>query len=311
MKISKNWLLVAGVVASAVVLVGTRVLADNAWDIESFVSTNVGSATPVTYDGSNDGGNNMAIIDAITSRPKTVAGRTFTSWSIVANDASGAILIYSSTSALNSMGYTSPAVGDQISVTGNWAPYHGIPELSTPYTVFTKLSSGNATIGAKATTIPTVLANAGIGNADSSYGNAHPDNGQNNFPLSQTLAGYIVEIPDVVVSGLGTYVNFPNASLAFTITDNSANSMTLYFWPSSYSSSADMIGAPIPTWPVDVYGFLSSYPSKLAASLGGTNLWQDEITPIAFVGSIPEPSSFMLAGMGLLSLIAVMRRRRS
>lgn len=307
MKISKNWLLVAGVVASAVVLVGTRVLADNAWDIMSYTASN----TVVTYDGSGDGGNNQAIVDAIVSQPWTILNRTYTSWSLLVGDAGGSLLIYASTANLAAVNYTSPAIGDQITVTGNYAPYHSIPEFGAPYTTFTKLSGGNAVPGAIGTSIGTVLANAGLGNTDSSYGNTHPSHGQANLALSEGLNADIVEIPDVTISGQATLVNFPNTNYTFTMTDSGNNSLTMYFWVSSYECDGAMIGAPIPTWPVNVYGFLSSYPSKLATSLGGTNIWQDELTPTAFVGAIPEPSSFMLAGMGLLSLVAVLRRRRS
>jgi hypothetical protein len=307
MKISKNWLLVAGVVASAVVLVGTRVLADNAWDIMSYTASN----TVVTYDGSGDGGSQMAVIDAIVNQPKTDAHGTYTSWSLLVGDAGGSLLVYMSTAGAASFGYTNPALGDQITVTGNYAPYHSIPEFGTPYTTFTKLSGGNAVAGPVSTSIGTILANAGLGNTDASYGNAHPSDSQANLALSEGLNADIVEIPDVTISGQNTLVNFPNTNYTFTMTDSGGKQLTMYYWVTSYSADGDMIGGTIPTWPVNVYGFLSSYPSKLATSLGGTNIWQDELIPTAFVGAIPEPSSFMLAGMGLLSLVAVMRRRRS
>jgi len=309
MKISKNWLLVAGVVTTAVVFAGTRVLASDAWTIETSYGTN----TIVTFDGSgasNDsqgtGGGNAAVIQAIMSWPCTPPAHSYTTYSLLVGDASGSMDIYGPTSALGS--YV-PAVGDAITVTGNWSPYHCIPEIGSPIGSLSKVSSGNALIPIQTPTIPTILANGALSAANNNGGwyQAGASDGQYNEALQQNLAGYFVEIQDVMVSGQGTLTAFPAGNYTFTITDGANNSMTMYFWETSYACDGVIAGAPIPTWPVNIYGLLTAYPTKV----NGTNAWQDEFIPDAFVGAIPEPSSFMLAGMGLLSLIAVMRRRRS
>jgi hypothetical protein len=299
MKISKDWLLVAGVVASALVLIGTRVLADAAKTIDYYAPGSAG----ITYDGNGDfssgGNNNDVIVDNIMSQPGVFGGKTYTSWAILAADASGSIDVFGYTSVPTSWptGYT-PAVGDQISVTGTWSPYHGIPELASPTSV-TVGSQGNAQmVGSKATTIANVLANNGTTTAG---------------PFAQNLEGYLVEIPNVTISGQGTVVNWPATNSGTTalpnlyLNDSGGGKLTLYFWYSSYSCDGQMVGAPIPNYAVDVYGLLTAYPSVKS---GVTN-WQDELIPTAFVQEIPEPSSFMLAGVGLLSLLAALRRRHS
>jgi len=293
MKIFKTWLLVA-VVTSALAFVGTRVLADSALHIEQG-AVNIS----VTYDGNGDflqGGNNQdVIIDEILSWPGTVGGSTYTGWSLLAADASGSMDVFSSSSSLKSLGYT-PTVGDNISITATYSPYHAIPEIATA-TAVTLNSSGNPQmVGSKQATIPAVLANPG----------PWP------LPLAQNLEGYLVEIDNVTISGQGTVVNFPatNSGTAglgnLYLNDTSHNQLTMYFWRSSYACDSAMVGAPIPTWPVNVFGLLTAFPSVS----GTTTNWQDELIPTAFVG-IPEPSSVMLAGIGLLGLIAVLRRRHS
>jgi len=312
MKISKNWLLVAAV-TSALAFVGTRVLADDAVDIEYSAP----NAT-VTFDGNNDflyGGNNAdAIVEDVVSGPFTVpwTARSYTAWALLAGDASGAMEVYSSASSLtaNVPGW-SPLSGDNVSLTATYSPYHSIPEIAT-VTAGTKISGGNATWaspgvngGSQMTTIPNVLANTGTG----TYG-----------PISQNLAGYLVEIPNVTISSSGSAHNWPNtnaetASLpTLYLTDTGGNQLTLYFWVTSYYCDGYMAGAPIPdnstltyNGTFNVWGFLSSYPSVSS----GITTWQDELVPTAFVATIPEPSSFMLAGIGLLSLLAVIRRRHS
>jgi hypothetical protein len=73
--------------------------------------------------------------------------------------------------------------------------------------------------------------------------------------------------------------------------------MVMFDWVTSYSRAAAMGGQPIPSGPVTMYGFISVY--------GGV----PEFTPLTIVGVIPEPSTIMLVGAGLLGLLAVRRRR--
>jgi len=310
MKISKSWLVVAAV-TSALAFIGTRVLADDALDIEYYTANTV-----ATYDGNGDflyGGNNAdATVDTIMSQPGTFGGHTYTGWAVLVGDASGSLDVFATASALTAIGWT-PAEGQTVSLSATYSPYHSIPEIATVTHENTLgvneplwNSPGVNGSGSQLTTIPAVLANKGTG----TYG-----------ALSQNLAGYLVEIPNVTITCNGTFpatfpaTNAETASLGtLMLNDTAGNQLTLYFWYSSYSCDGMMVGGPIPdsgnpnapAGMVDVYGLLSSYPS---VSAGITN-WQDELIPTAFVG-IPEPSSFMLAGIGLLSLLAVIRRRHS
>jgi len=299
MKISKNWLLVA-LVASALAFVGTRVRADDAVDIQGYPNYN-----SVVYNGSGDdafGGNDAdATVEAILSQPGTFGGHSYTYWEVLITDASGGIETDFSSTSLSGLGWT-PAVGQNVSVSATWNPYHSVPELVTATaatvgpnaTPFTAVGvQGNQIDGmyAQATTIPSAIAN----------------NGYNKYlPISQGLEGYIVEIPNVTILGQGALTIFPTTNETMYINDTAGNSMTMYYWYTSYSCDGQLEGSTIPTGAVNVFGFLSSYPSVSA----GITTWQDELVPTAFV-AVPEPSSLMLAGIGLLSLLAVIRRRHS
>jgi len=296
MKISKNWLLVA-LVASALAFVGTRVRADMAGDIESYANY-----AALTFNGAGDdvyGGNDAdAIVDTIMSQPGTFGGHSYTYWEVLAGDASGSLETDFSSASLHSLGWT-PAVGQNISVSATYNPYHALPEIVTasaatvlnPNAGFTWAAPGGIQGGSQDTTIPNALNNSGA---------------QKYLPLNPNLTGYLVEIDNVTVSGQGALTTFPQTNETMYINDTGGNQLTMYFWYTSYSCDGQMAGGTIPTYPVNVFGMLSSYPSVSS----GVTTWQDELVPTAFVG-IPEPSSFMLAGIGLLSLLAVIRRRHS
>jgi len=317
MKISKNWLLVA-LVTSALAFVGTRVRADNALDIQS--SANYVS---VTFNGNGDDGNSGndhdAIVDDIVSQPGTYGGEVYTDWAVLAADASGSLLLWAYPSQGTWPTTYAPALGDNISVTGTYQSYHAIPALRTvtavslPNTlqqgwVSPGTGSGQVGGGSQLVTIPKVLANPG-----------NPQDTQN-LPINQAYENYLVEIQNVTISGEGTLTTWPGTNSGTAglnnlyLTDTAGNSMTMYFWYTSYSCVGNMVGAPIPdnstltsSGEFDVYGFLTAFPSVT----GGHTIWQDELVPTAFVATIPEPSSFMLAGVGLLGLLAVIRRRHS
>jgi hypothetical protein len=302
MKITKNWLLVA-VVTPALAFVGTRVLADDAVNIQSYTPNAVATFNGAGDDIYSNGNDHDAIVDQILSRPGTFGGNTYSYWIMNIGDASGSLVGDFSSSSLASLGWT-PAVGQNIAVSATWNPYDSLPEIVSASAV-TVSSSGNATWnapntlgGSWQTTIPLALANNGAG----TYG-----------PLSQNLVGYLVDIDNLTISGAGSLTTFPQTNLTLQLTDTGGHKLTMYFDPASYSCDGQMVGAPIPdNSPLagqslcDVWGFLTSIPSVN----GSVTNWQDQLIPTAFEG-IPEPSSFMLAGMGLLSLFAVMRRRHS
>lgn len=304
MRLIEKCLLVT-VATVAMASLGVKVYADTAGDIEQDYGTgNTNPDTMVLWDDASGG---YPIVNAIGSQPGVYGGHTFTYWAVLAQDSTGSMDEDVSTSQLNTLSrnngntygtpLTSFSVGTAFSSYEAWVPFHQIPEV-TPYPSDTNIAGANppnpyitlqgtgSTAPATVTTISTVL---GLGNGVT-----------NNL----TLAGTYVEIKNVTISGsTGSYSStFPAylsniAAETYTISDGSTN-MAFFDWTTSYSVDAAMGGSAVPTGPVNVYGFLSVNP-------GAPNA---EFVPLAIV---PEPSAFVLAGMGLLGLLAIRRSRRS
>ena len=190
------------------------------------------SGSPATIDNA---GGQYPVVTAILSQPGTVNGLSYTNWAFFANDGTGSINVFGHMPAGNT--YT-PTVGDTLTVSGTYSPYHQIPELAS-IAAISKASSGNAVPAPTVTTIPTINVST--------------------LPLS-TIAGHMLELDNVTVGGLSG--NFGKANVTGTLTDGSNNSMTFYYWPTSYSvANANMFGRLIPTIPVSMTGFVSVYTS--------------------------------------------------
>jgi hypothetical protein len=267
-KFLKGRVLLAGAIAVAVALSGTNVLADNIANIE----TNA-SGTPVTLDSS-------PVITAIGSQGGgyTVNGHTFNNWAIFAQDSTGALELFG---ALPS-GTTepNPTVGDAVTAAGTFSPFHSIPEIGSIGTL-TQVSTGNSLPTPPVFTIPQLTAS---------------------LTIPQNQAGYVLQLQNVTLytdSGATTPAsgNFANANTAFYVKDSGGNIMELYFWVTSYSADAAMIGTAIPTGPVNITGFVSQ---------SGT--FPVEMTPLAFT-AVPEPSTVALVGVGLMGMFFIRRRR--
>ena len=302
--------MLAASLASAIGLSGSDALADDAATIETYAS-----GTGVTYDG---GGVNYPIVTAILSAPHgsvynpgaTLDGYTYNNWSYLAADPSGSIDLFYSSSL--SEPYSSPTVGDTIVVEslsggpgGAYSPFDGIPEIanssSYPLTIQGPGSSGNSPYNPTPalTTIPTI-----------NVGTTLPAGGGIN---ASGLAGTLLQLNNVTISGAGT-TWATHANTTATITDQSANSMVLYLWASSYSTDGaiavggitapDPSGAPVPTGLVDMTGFVDDFYSS------STGITEAEFVPVSITSVVPEPTTLCLCGAGAL-LILTLRRRKA
>jgi len=297
--LAKKRVLAAGVIAAAVALVGTKVMADDAFNIESFYAV----SNNVVYDNTSG---DYPIITAIGSRPGVVHsdGHTYTGWSVFAEDSTGSLDLFASATFLNFIttnAYTTPAVGDKIQVDGWWSPFHQIPELSFSTNAnanltaggyqpnyWQKISSGNAVAARPLHTVADITA---LGTLPGT---------------NLAIAGYILQINNVTITGSNglTALQGYSAGVAptiaqetFTMTDNTG-SMTMFNWVTSYSAADLLSGTPIGSNnQYNVEGFVSYNP-------GGPL----EFTPLS-LQAVPEPSSILLAGVGIASLLALRRRR--
>jgi hypothetical protein len=267
-----NRAFLAGAIASAVIVLGAN--AQTPYTIAQMEALSTGTLAGLGVPTSTP------VVTAILSTPGTLDGYTYSSYSFLVNDGTGSADIFGS---LAGLGYT-PTVGDSINVSGTYSPYHQIPELGT-VTAASLNTSGNSVPGPATTTIPTAIA-SGTG------------------PMPLSLAGYLLTIDNVSLytdSGAtipvsGNFATHANTTLYMK--DGGGNIMELYVWASSYSTDGAMGGTAIPTGTVDVTGFLTQ-----------NGAFGPEMTPMS-ITQVPEPSTLVLAGLGLAGLL-VSRRRNS
>ncbi len=268
----KSYCLLTGLIVSTVALSALNALADSAVNIFGYTS-----GTLATYDNASG---SYPVVTAILSQPGTGDGYTYTTYSFLAQDSSGSLDIFSS---LSGLGYT-PTVGDAISISGTYSPYHQIPELAT-ITSITLQSSGNAVSSPSVYTIPQLTA-SGTG------------------AMPQSLAGRLVTLDNVslytdsaaTIPASGNFASHANVTLYAK--DAGGNIMEVYDWASSYSTAGALGGTPEPTGLVNITGFVSQ---------SGT--FSPEMTPISITPA-PEPTTFGLCGAGgLLALIFRLRRK--
>jgi len=288
----KRRLLLAGSITAAMVLVGTRVLADDASDIEQFYQS---FSSFVTYDDTAVSGQ-FPIVTAIGSAPSVLGGHTYTGWSAFVEDSTGSLDLFTTASALTSVTHNVSAalhVGDALSIGAQWGPFHQIPEISisavpASNNFVTTESTGNALPTKPVFTVSQLVA---TGTAPSN----HLD-----------IAGFYMEVDNVTITTSNGLTSLPGyvggvaptiAQETFTVTDNTG-SMTMFDWVTSYSAADQLMGTPIGgANTYNAYGFVSY-------NTGGPL----EFTPLALV-AVPEPSTILLAGTGLLGLLAIRRRR--
>ena len=279
-------LLFVAAVAAAVVVSGVRVYADDAYDIYTYAPSQF-----LSYDNlaGLDSAGGYPVITAIASMPSTYGGHFFNGYTAMAQDQTGSLVLFISPAGLTNLTHNASqtlAVGMGVNVGGTYQPYHQIPEVG----FFTTPSSGHyfhvtSTLNSLPTPPVTTVSHINVAT------------------LPQDMNGYYMELENVTISGsTGSYSSvFPGylsniAAESYTVTDNTG-SMTMFDWTTSYSGCSALGGTPVPTGPVDIYGFISY-------NTGGPA----EFSPLVIV---PEPSTIVLAGLGLAGLLAIRRRSRS
>jgi len=177
-------------------------------------------------------------------------------------------------------------VGDAIQVSGEYYPYHGIPELEDP-TSITLESTGNS-VGNPITQTVSALNSVAIQSGASTL-------------TPEGLAGTLVQLNNVTISGQTageTFTGSYSADTALLVSD-STGSETLYYSPSTYSvANGNLNNVTIPSGPVDMIGIDSVYE-------GST-----EFLPIS-ITSVPEPATLSLCGGGALLALLFGRRRKA
>jgi hypothetical protein len=249
--------LMPGIIAATAVLGNATAFAQSAATIETEAS-----GTPVTYD---------ATITAVLSQAGTTGdGYTYGNWAFLANDGTGSLEIFGH---LPTGSTYVPTVGDQIDLAGTFSPFNSIPEVGT-LTSISLVSSGNPVPGPTVTTIPAI--NSAL------PGLPEP-----------SIGGQLLTLDNVTISGLAAFPTHANGTA--TITDGSANTMTLFQYASSYSGAGALGGMTIPTGPVDITGIADVFD-------GTTEFIPFSITPV------PEPSSMALLGLGGMLCASLVRR---
>jgi PEP-CTERM motif len=279
---SKCVLLVSAV---AVSLLGTRVYADTAANIIQFYS----QADAALYDNASG---NYPVVTAIGSQPGTFGGRTYTGWSVFAEDITGSLDLFISGATLTQLtgnAGASISVGDALDLSGSVSPFQLIPELafstvpaSNHY--FNTVSTGNAVPTPPVLTISQINTIAAISN-------------------NPAISGKIIEIKNVTITDTGgnglTALPGNGATVAqesFTMSDDTG-SVLFFDWITSYSAAILLEGTPIgPGLQYDMIGFTHAF--------GET----PEFTAISLT-LVPEPSTVALVATGLLGLLAIRRRR--
>jgi hypothetical protein len=246
-----------GLIASVVALAGANAVAGTIGTIEGY-----SSGTAVTLDSN-------PVVTAVLSEPGTVNGLSYSSWEFLVNDGTGSLALYGTLPS----GTTEPdpTVGDLVDAAGTFLPFDQIPEISS-LTSLTSQGLGGVP-GPIDVTIPQI----------------------NLVPLPQNVAGYLVTLQNVTISGGSG--NFGTANLNLTITDGSGDSMELFYWPGEFSQeNANLFGTAIPNGQVDITGFLHVF---------GTNA---QFSPFT-ITAVPEPPPVALVGVGLVAALALRRSK--
>jgi hypothetical protein len=173
-----------------------------------------------------------------------------------------------------------PAIGDQLTISGPFSPFNGIPEMGAP-TAITVNSSGKPTPAPLLETIPAMASYT----TQPPTGTAYP-----------SFAGHLVTLDNVSVSS-ATTGNYGTSNVSLTITDSSSNTMTAFYNPTTYSlPNQNLFGSPIARSGVNVTGLVqlfNSAPELLVMS----------------IAPVPEPSTLVLGSISLIGVLAAWKKR--
>jgi PEP-CTERM motif len=235
------------------------------------------------------------VISAILSNPtlSPVNGFSYSSWAFLANDGTGSVDIFGKMPLGSSY---IPTVGDDITASGTYSnAFSQIPELSS-LTSIGASASGQPYPGPAPNTIPTLNVSPQTYGAS---GTAEFLWNLNNVTISSGTGS----TPTILTPGetWGNSATGTAANMTLTVSDGT-NSMTLFYWPTSYSSDAAFYGQTIPQGtPVNITGFTDVFTS---AGVSTPEFVPYLITPV------PEPSAFVLGGLSLVGLLGVRKARR-
>jgi hypothetical protein len=274
--------LIASSIMSAAVLVATSAFADDAVNIQSY-----SSGASVTWDNASGA---YPVVTSILSVPGvTVNGYVYGAkgGTFLAADSTGGLEVYGFLSSM----YT-PVVGNSMLLTGTYDPFDSIPEVTTNTTIS---GYGPSTVTVEGTGLS---APAGIGTLTSPKLETIPVLAGQGSSLSTSVAAQVLQLDNVTISGQTAGEKFSTNDVTFTITDGSANTMSLFYYPHDFSiANQNLYGLTIPTGPVDIEGIVDYFPS------GGYN----EFIPLAIV--VPEPGTLALCGAGALLALAFRSRK--
>jgi autotransporter-associated beta strand protein len=196
------------------------------------------------------------VITAILSQPGTVNGDPYTNWSFLVNDGTGSLDIFGHMPTGSTY---IPTVGDAINLSGTYSPFDSVPEIGT-LTAISKVSSGNPVSGPITATVSQL--------------NQSPLGVGNNPPT--TAGEFLFTVADATFSGASA--PFGSGNLSLSITDSNASTMTLFYWPSSYSvANQNFYGVSSIQSGVNVTGFVDNF--------NGTA----EFVPISITPYVPPP----------------------
>ncbi len=168
--------------------------------------------------------------------------RTYSNWAFLVNDGTGSLEVFG---PMPTGSTYVPTVGDIISVSGPYGPFNQIPEIggtgTSRITAISQVGTGGPVPAPQVVTIPDI--NSSTPNYD--------------------ILGHLLTLQGVKISGAtGNFSYTSTQSLTVTDLSAAANSMVLFYWPTSYSAAfQNLSGTPIPTVPQNITGFWSIFGS--------------------------------------------------